>query len=108
MGPEILAQADPARLTTVDWKTTSEMLHFLWYNLITVILFASLLLFAHAVLPSAIASGHVPAGLRATLTKIRFSMYAAAVLLLFLVAFWFSQAVHHGYDLGRIYPRWWM
>ena len=108
MGPEFLAQADPSRLTTQDWKTTSEILHFLWYNLITVILFASLLLLAHAAFPSAIASGHVPPGLRNSLTKIRFSMYVVAVLLLFLVAFWFSQAVHHGYDIARFYPRWWM
>ena len=108
MGPEFLAQADPSRLTTEDWKTTSLILHFLWYNLFTVIIFASLLLFSHAVIPSALASGHVPEGLREPLRKVRFPMYIVAILLLFLVAFWFSQAVHHSYNIGGIYSRWWI
>ncbi len=108
MGPEFLAQLDPSHLTFDDWKTTSEILHFLWYNLFTVIIFASLLLFAHAVVPSAIASGHVPEGLREPLRKARFPLYVVAVLLIFLVAFWFSRASHFAYDLKSIFDRWWI
>jgi hypothetical protein len=108
MALDFLAQIDPVRMTPDHWKITSEVLHFLWFNLFTVIGFATLLLFAHAVIPSAINSGHVPEGLRSQMRKMRFPMYALAVGLIFLVAWWFSQATHNAYDIKNIYDRWWM
>lgn len=108
MGPDLFLQTDPSRLTPTDWETTSAILHFLWYNLLTVIVFATLLLFAHAVIPSAISSGHVPEGLRENLRKARIPMYALAILLMAAMGLWFAGATHHSYHLGRIYTHWWM
>ncbi|MBF8299538.1 MAG: hypothetical protein HW397_587 [Dehalococcoidia bacterium] len=35
-------------------------------------------------------------------------MYVLAVLLLLLVAFWFSRATHFAYDIKNVYDRWWI
>lgn len=105
---DLLAQMDPNRLTPQDWHNVSVMLRFLWVNVLTIIVFASMLLLAHAIIPSLLASGHVPEGLRNPLRKARFPMYVGAGLVLCLVVVWFAQISQRGYNIERIYPRFWI
>lgn len=98
---------DPQRLTFQDWATTGSMLHYIWFFVICVVAFASFMLLAHAILPSALNSGHVPEGLRNFVRKQRLPMYLTALAILGLIAFWFSRLTPLGHDIARFYDRFW-
>ncbi len=98
---------DPQPLTFEDWATTAAILHYIWLIVISVVVFASLMLLAHAVIPSALNSGHVPEGLRNFVRKQRIPMYFTALLILGVIAFWFSKATPVGHDIARFYDRFW-
>lgn len=108
MEPEHLSSMDPHRLSSVDWTTTASILHNLWLVLIFVIPLAFLMLLAHAVIPSVLASGHAPEGLRNLLRKQRLPMYLTALALLGGVAFWLARATHAGYQIAHFWSRFWI
>ena len=76
---------DPNTLTTVDWQNISIWLTRYWIYFPVVILFAFTLMIAHAFIPSAVQTGHLPpvmARLRWPLTIFALLLLAAAVVLM--------------------------
>lgn len=99
---------DPSQLSHVNWSDTGSILHFIWLIVIFVILFAAVMVMAHAVMPSLLASGHVPEGLRNFVRKQRAPMYLTAIALLGVVAFWFYKATNAAHEIRLIWPRDWI
>lgn len=99
---------DPGRLTDVDWAATGNILTNLWLILGFVILFASLLLMAHAVIPSLLNSGHLPRGVRNVLSRQRFFMYMTAIIFVGVIAFWYSQATDTAHEIRAFWDRFWI
>jgi len=108
MEPDRLSSVDPERMNFIDWANTASILHNLWLVLIFVVVFAFLMLLAHAVIPSALASGHVPEGVRNLVRKQRFPMYLTAFLLLGVIAFWLFQAAEAAHEIRRFWTRFWI
>ncbi len=74
---------DPAPLTTADWADTGSALKLLWINLVLFATAAVSLGFAHAIIPSALATGTFPGGAR----KLRPVLYAIGILALAVAIF---------------------
>jgi hypothetical protein len=67
---------DPSFITTEQWSQLSTLISTLWFCFALAILISFDLLIGHAVIPSMVASGHLPQGLN----RIRPLFYGIAVL----------------------------
>ena len=99
---------DPSRFTHVNWSDTASILHSIWLIVIFVILFAAVMVMTHAIIPSALETGHVPEGVRNFVRKQRLPMYLMAIALLGAVAFWFYEATNAAHEIRRFWPRDWI
>ncbi len=68
--------ADPSFITTEQWSQLSTLVTTLWLCYALAILISFDLLIGHAVIPSMVASGHLPQGLN----RIRPLFYGIAIL----------------------------
>lgn len=78
---------DPKALTSANWNDIHVWLTWFWIYLPLVITFAVTMLTAHAVIPSLIATGHLPASTarwRWPLSGFAFLVFVAAVVVLVL------------------------
>lgn len=78
---------DPKALTSVDWNNIHLFLQWFWIYFPLVVTFALTMLTAHALIPSAVATGHLPpsvAKLKLPLTAFAFLLAAAAIAILVL------------------------
>ena len=78
---------DPKALTSANWHDIHVWLTYFWTYLPLVVTFAVTMLTAHAVIPSLIATGHLPdsaARLRKPLSGFAFLVLIAAVVILVL------------------------
>jgi hypothetical protein len=78
---------DPKALTGANWNDIHVWLVWFWTYLPLVITFALSMLTAHAVIPSLVSTGHLPASasrLRMPLTGFAFLVFIAAVVVLVL------------------------
>ena len=96
---------DPNTLTNIDWLNISNWLTMYWIYFPVVILFAFTLMIAHAFIPSAVQTGHLPPvmeRLRWPLTIFALLLLAVAVVLMAFIINLTPQT------LGNIYDRFFM
>ncbi len=78
---------DPKALTSADWNNIHLFLQWFWIYFPLVVTFAVTILTAHALIPSAVLTGHLPPSvsrLRLPLTAFAFLIAAAAIVILVL------------------------
>ena len=78
---------DPKALTSTNWNDIHLWLVWFWIYLPLVVTFAMTMLTAHALIPSLIITGHLPASasrLRVPLSGFAFLVFAAAIVILVL------------------------
>ena len=91
---------DPNALTNVDWVNISNWLTMYWIAFPLVIITAFTLMIAHAFIPSAVQTGHLPQGFRRLVWPLTFFAVAVWVVAWIL---WIS-AITLGFDmLGNIF-----
>ena len=92
---------DPKALTGANWQDIHIWLQWLWIYVPLIFTFALTMLVAHAVIPSLVATGHIPAGvnrLRLPLTGFAVVVLVAAVVTMVLV-------INSTLDVEKIYDR---
>lgn len=93
---------DPNALTNIDWVNISNWLTMYWIAFPLVIITAFTLMTALAFIPSAVQTGHLPAGF----IKLRWPMVIFAVAVWAVAwAFWISVMLLSPDTLGNIYDR---
>ena len=93
---------DPNALTNIDWVNLSNWLTTYWIYFPVVILFAFTLMIAHAFIPSAVQTGHLPPAAE----RLRWPMTIFALLLLAVaVALMTRIVILTPQTLGNIYDR---
>ena len=93
---------DPNALSNIDWANLSNWLTMYWIYFPIVIVFAFTLMIAHAFIPSAVQTGHLPPSserLRLPMTAFALLLLAAAVVLMAFIMILTPHA------LGNIYDR---
>ena len=78
---------DPKALTSTDWHNIHLFLQWFWIYFPLVVVFAITMLTAHAFIPSAVSTGHLPptiARLRWPLTAFALLVAVAAIIILIL------------------------
>ena len=95
---------EPAPLTAVHWSELGSALFAMWMVVIFVVLFAANMIVGHNLLPSFIASRHVPESLQ----KARVLFYAAAIVCFAIAAFFFVSMVQQAGVLETIWPDYWI
>ena len=78
---------DPKALTSTDWNNIHLFLQWFWIYFPLVVVFAVTMLTAHALIPSAVMTGHLPssvAKLRIPLTLFAILVAAGAIVILVL------------------------
>ena len=96
---------DPDFITREDWSNIGDFLFGLLFVPGLTILFAFNMLIAHALIPSLVASGHIPQDLN----KVRPVFYTIALAALAGVVsyvIFISLLAHDSW--GGIYSRWWL
>ena len=76
---------DPKALTSVDWHNIHLFLQWFWIYFPLIVTFAVTMLTAHAFIPSAVATGHLPptaSRLKLPLTAFALAIAAAAIVIL--------------------------
>ncbi len=76
---------DPKALTSTDWHNIHLFLQWFWIYFPLVVVFAVTMLIAHALIPSAVNTGHLPASaarLKLPLTAFALLVAAAALVML--------------------------
>jgi hypothetical protein len=99
---------DPSRLTFVNWSDTTSILLFIWLFVAFVVIFATFMLLAHAMIPSLLETGHIPEGFRSIVRKQRIPLYLGALLALGMVCVWLTFATDSAHELRRIWSRDWI
>lgn len=89
---------DPDALTAADWANIHKWLVLLWTFFPLLITFGFAMLIAHAFIPSAVMTGHLPtatARLRIPLTILAFLALAIALLLFINAAFFTVEMLNN-------------
>ena len=95
---------DPVYINSDLWGSTGNILTYIWILFFSAVGFGFNFLMAHAIIPSLIGSGHLPARLQ----KARPLFYGGAAFALALVIFALNRAAANAGFLEDIYPRWWI
>lgn len=93
---------DPKALSSANWNDIHIWLTYLWTYVPLVLTFALTMLTAHALIPSLISTGHIPASagrLKLPLTLFAFGVLVAAVVMMVL-------AINRTLDLEKFWDRW--
>ena len=93
---------DPKALSSSNWNDIHFWLTYLWIYVPLVLTLALTLLTAHALIPSLIITGHIPASvskLKIPLTAFAFLVFVAAVAMMVL-------AINRTLDLEKFWDRW--
>ena len=69
---------DPKALTSTDWQNIHLFLQWFWIYFPLIVTFAITMLTAHALIPSAVTTGHLPAS--ASKLKIPLTLFALLLL----------------------------
>ena len=93
---------DPKAISSANWNDIHIWLTYLWVYVPLVLSFALTLLTAHALIPSLVITGHIPASanrLKIPLTGFALLVFAAAVVMLVL-------GIERTLDLEKFWDRW--
>ena len=91
---------DPEAIGLGTWSEIGRMLTNLWFVVLFVVFFAANLLVAHNVVPSFVASGHIPVSAK----KAGVAFYVLAIISLGLALFFLVRVV--GYTNGTLRLFW--
>jgi hypothetical protein len=91
---------DPEAIGIGTWSEIGRMLTNLWFVVLFVVFFAANLLVAHNVVPSFVASGHIPVSVK----KAGVAFYVLAIISLGLALFFLARVV--GYANGTLRLFW--
>ena len=95
---------DPDFISNSDWSDIGDFLFGLLFIPGMMILAATFLLTAHAIIPSLVASGHIPREFQ----KLRGPIYTLSfVSLLAVIAFLVFVAINADNSFGEVWSRWW-
>ena len=95
---------DPEYINSDIWRSTGDILTFIWILFFAAVGFGFNFLMAHAIIPSLIGSGHLPARLQ----KARALFYGGAALALALVVFALNRTFVNAGFIEDFWPRWWI
>lgn len=95
---------EPAPLGAVHWSELGSMLFAMWMVVIFVVLFAANMIVGHNLLPSFIASRHVPESMQ----KVRLFFYACAIICFLIAVYFFVSMVQQGDVLNAFWPDYWI
>jgi hypothetical protein len=95
---------DPEFINSSDWRAIGDILTFLWLLFFAAVGFGFNFLMAHAIIPSLVGSGHLPA----RLDKARPVFYGGAALALAVVVFALNRAADKAGLIAEFWPRWWI
>ena len=95
---------DPAVITNPLWTDIGNLLKLLWVLLFFVIVFASNLLLGHILIPTLVATRHLPE----RVAKLRPMFYGVSILALVVVAFIIVRIADLAHVLKDFYPRWFL
>lgn len=95
---------DPEYINSDIWRSTGDILTFIWILFFAAVGFGFNFLMAHAIIPSLIGSGHLPARLQ----KARPLFYGGAALALALVVFALNRTFVNAGFIEDFWPRWWI
>ena len=92
---------DPAFVDNELWHGISVMLRFLWAYTLFALTFAALFLTAHAIIPSLVTTGHLPA----QVARLRPLIYAAAGGALVIAVLLLALTLANANVVGKIWDR---
>ncbi len=95
---------DPEYINSDIWRSTGDILTFIWILFFAAVGFGFNFLMAHAIIPSLIGSGHLPTRLQ----KARPLFYGGAALALALVVFALNRTFVNAGFIEDFWPRWWI
>ena len=81
-----------------------DWLHWLWAYFFAIVILAFTFLTAHALIPSLIASGHLPG----EANKLRPPIYIGSIVMVGLAILFMVWTVDNSYLLEQIYNRFWI
>lgn len=93
--------SDPHTLTSADWLNVHNWLTLLWIFFPLIITFAFSMMIAHAFIPSAVMTGHLPRSarhLRIPLTILGLLALAAALVFFINASFLLPETLRNFYD----------
>ena len=100
MPPEV----DPLPVSAAAWSDIGNWLHWLWAYFFCIVILAFTFLSAHAIIPSLVSSGHLPA----TFLKLRRPMYLGVAVFIGLAGLFMAWTVDNSYLLENLYNRFWI
>ena len=95
---------DPTALSNSEWTNIGRLLINLWIFLGLMLAFAFSLLMGHALIPSLVATRHLPERLE----KMRPALYTVALVFFGLAMFFIARATSMATVIAKIYERWWI
>ena len=95
---------DPDYISGANWDQIGDTLFFLWGVPLVVIVLAFSLLFARAVIPSLVASGHLPA----KAFQLRLILYGVAAVAAAALALVFLNLIQEVRVIEEFYFKWWI
>ena len=95
---------EPAPLGALQWSELGSMLFALWMVVIFIVLFAANMLVGHNLLPSFIASGHVPESLQ----KARLLFYAFAIACFAIAMYFLYSTIVQADVLDSFWADYWI
>ena len=99
-----MPEVDPASITAADWSNVGDWLHWLWAYFFAIVIIAFTFLTAHALIPSLIASGHLPR----EANMLRPPIYFGAIVIVGLAILFMVWTVDNSYLLEQVYNRFWI
>ena len=95
---------DPAPIGTAEWAEIGRLLTTLWLVVLCIVLFATNMLLGHNMIPSLLASEHLPGGWQ----KSRPVFYLFALIFFGLALFFLARVVDFAGVLGVFWPDYWI
>ncbi|MCE2462375.1 MAG: hypothetical protein J4F46_00440 [Dehalococcoidia bacterium] len=99
-----MPEADPAAIDAILWSEIGDWLHWLWADFFVIVILAFTFLTTHAIIPSLVASGHLPE----RFMQLRRPMYAGVAVLIALAMLFLTWTVNNSYLLENLYNRLWI
>ena len=95
---------DPGAITAFDWLQIGKWLTRIWIYFFLVVGFSATFLTAHALIPSLIASGHLPK----EANMLRLPIYGGSIIMVALAILFMVWTVGNTYLLEQVYNRSWI
>ena len=95
---------EPAPLGAAQWSELGSMLFAMWMVVIFIVLFAANMLVGHNLLPTFVASRHVPESFE----KARLLFYAFAVICFAIAMYFLVSTIQQGVVLQSFWPDYWI